>query len=111
MPASLTIPAGFTGPRSTGNGGYAAGALATFVGEPAEVSLRSPVPLDRELEVARDADGAVRLLDGETLVCEGRGVDGLGLEVPEPVSVNEARRAMTRYRGIADGEFSHCFVC
>jgi hypothetical protein len=111
MPDSLTIPAGFNGPRGSGNGGYAAGALAAFVGEPAEVSLRSPVPLDRELEVVRDADGSVRALDGETLVCEGRGLDGLELEIPEPVSVNEARRAMTGYRGVADGEFSHCFVC
>jgi hypothetical protein len=111
MPDSLTIPAGFNGPRGSGNGGYAAGALAAFVGEPAEVSLRSPVPLDRELEVVRDADRSVRALDGETLVCEGRGLDGLDLEIPEPVSVNEARRAMTGYRGVADGEFSHCFVC
>src|SRR5215213_4283422 len=111
MPDSLTIPAGFNGPQSSGNGGYVAGALAGFVGEPAEVSLRSPVPLDRELDVVRDADGSVRVLDGETLVCEGRGIDGLELEVPEPVSVKEARRAMIGYRGMADGEFSHCFVC
>ena len=111
MPETLTVPAGFNGPRRSGNGGYAAGALAAFVGEPAEISLRSPVPLDRELEVVRDADGSVRMLDGEGLVCEGRGLDGLDLEIPEPVSVNEARRAMKGYRGIADGEFSHCFVC
>lgn len=111
MRDSLTIPAGFNGPRDSGNGGYAAGALAAFVGEPAEVSLRSPVPLDRELEVVGDAGGSLRVLDGETLVCEGRGIDGLDLEIPEPVSVNEARRAMTGYRGVTDGEFSHCFVC
>jgi hypothetical protein len=111
MPDALRIPAGFNGPRESGNGGYSAGAVAAFVGEPAEVSLRSPVPLDRELEVVRDADGSVRVLDGETLVCEGRGLDRLELEIPEPVSVNEARRAMAGYRGVADGEFSHCFVC
>jgi len=111
MADTLTIPAGFNGPQSSGNGGYAAGALAAFVGEPAEVTLRSPVPLDRELNVVGEADGAVRMLDGETLVCEGRGLDRLELEIPEPVSVNEARRAMSAYRGVADGEFSHCFVC
>jgi hypothetical protein len=111
MPDSMAVPAGFNGPRQSGNGGYAAGVLAAFAGEPAEISLRSPVPLDRELEVVRDAAGSVRALDGETLVCEGRGLEGLDLEVPEPVSVNEARRAMAGYRGLADGEFSHCFVC
>jgi hypothetical protein len=51
------------------------------------------------------------MLDGETLVGEARAVDGLDLEVPEPVSVKEARRATTGYRGVSDGEFSHCFVC
>ena len=111
MPDSLTVPAAFNGPQRSGNGGYAAGALAAFVGEPAEVSLRSPVPLDTELRVAREADGSVRTFDGETLVCEGRGSGDLDLEVPEPVSVNEARRATARYRGLTDGEFCRCFVC
>jgi len=111
MPDTLTVPAAFNGPRESGNGGYAAGLLAAVAGEPAEVSLRSPVPLDRELDVVGEADGSVRMLDGETLVCEGRGLDGLELEIPEPVSVNEARRAMIAYRGLADGQFSHCFVC
>ena len=111
MPDTLTVPAAFNGPRESGNGGYAAGALAAFVGEPAEVSLRSPVPLDRELSVVGEADGSVRLLDGETLVGEARAIEGLDLEVPEPVSVKEARRATTGYRGLSEGEFSHCFVC
>ena len=111
MPDSLIVPATFNGPQRSGNGGYAAGALASFVGEPAEVSLRSPVPLDRELEVVGEGDGSVRMLDGETLVCEGRGVTDLDLEVPEPVSVDEARTATGRYRGLGDGEFCRCFVC
>src|SRR3954447_21532684 len=108
---SLTIPANFNGPQRSGNGGYAAGSLAAFVGEPAEVSLRSPVPLDRELQIDAQEDGSVRMLAAETLVCEGRPVDGVGLDVPEPVSVEEARLASGRYRGLSDGEFSHCFVC
>lgn len=111
MPDSLTVPATFNGPQRSGNGGYAAGALAAFIGEPAEVSLRSPVPLDTELQVVAEADGSVRMLDGETLVCEGRAVSELGIEVPEPVSVDEARAATGRYRGLSDGEFCRCFVC
>jgi hypothetical protein len=111
VPDSLTVPATFNGPQRSGNGGYAAGALAAFIGEPAEVSLRSPVPLDTELQVVAEADGSVRMLDGETLVCEGRAVSELGIEVPEPVSVDEARAATGRYRGLSDGEFCRCFVC
>jgi hypothetical protein len=111
VPDSLTVPAGFNGPRQSGNGGYTAGVLAAFVGEPAEVSLRSPVPLDTELRVVGEADGSVRMLDGETLVCAGRAVADLDLDIPEPVSVDEARTASGRYRGLIDGEFCRCFVC
>jgi hypothetical protein len=109
--SSVSIAARFNGPQRSGNGGYAAGALAAFVGEPAEISLRSPVPLDLELEVVDREDGSVRMLAGETLVCEGRRVDELSLDVPEPVSVDEARTASGRYRGLSDGEFCRCFVC
>src|SRR4051794_38885470 len=97
--SSVSIAARFNGPQRSGNGGYAAGVLAALVGEPAEVSLRSPVPLGMELEVVDREDGSVRMLAGETLVCEGRPVDELGIEVPDPVSVDEARTASGRYRG------------
>jgi hypothetical protein len=106
----ISIPARRNGPLESGQGGYAAGLLAGFLDGAAEVSLRAPVPLDRDLDVAHD-DGLVRLLDGETLVAEGRAVPGFELDVPEPVSTQEARDATTRYRGLTDGQFSHCFVC
>ena len=77
----------------------------------AEVSLRSPVPLDRELTVERASDASVRALDDETLVAEARAVSGLDVDVPEPVGLAEAREAAERYRGLEDGPFSHCFVC
>ncbi len=109
--STVSIAARFNGPQRSGNGGYAAGVLAAIVGEPAEVSLRSPVPLDTELRVADREDGSVRMLAGETLVCEGRPVGELGLDVPEPVSIDEARAASGRYRGLSDGEFCRCFVC
>ena len=109
--STLSIAARFNGPQRSGNGGYAAGALAACVGEPAEISLRSPVPLDTELQVVEREDGSVRMLAGETLVCEGRAAEALDLDVPEPVSIDEAREAMSRYRGLIDGEFCRCFVC
>jgi len=95
----------------SGNGGYAAGVAASFVDGTAEISLRSPVPLDTPLRVAGEEDGTVRLLDGDLLVVEGRPVDDLDLELPAPVSVEEAREAAGRYRGLLGGEFSRCFVC
>jgi hypothetical protein len=108
---TLSIPGRFNGPLSSGHGGYSSGVIAGFVDGPAEVTLRSPVPLDTSLEVIREEDGSVRVLEGETLVAEAHPAPELELEVPEPVSVEEARLAKTRYRGPSDGLFSRCFVC
>jgi hypothetical protein len=107
--AAIRIPSRFNGPLESGNGGYCAGAIADFVDGPAEVSLRRPVPLDTPLDVDRD-DGAVRVLDGEALVAEARATV-LDIEVPPPVTIDEARAAAESYRGLSHGVFSRCFVC
>ena len=108
---TVSIPRRFNGPLDSGQGGYSAGIVAGFIDGPAEVSLRRPVPLERPLEVARDQDASVRLLDGDELVAEGRPVESIDLDVPEPVSADEARDAVRRYTGSPDGPFSRCFVC
>jgi hypothetical protein len=111
VPESLSIPRRFNGPRSSGQGGYVAGAVASFLDGAAEVSLRRPVPLETPLDLVRDDDGSVAVLDGETLVAEGRPVPEIEAEVPAPVGPSEARAAAERYRGPPDGLFSRCFVC
>lgn len=111
MSSPVSIPGRFNGPLDSGNGGYCSGVVASFVEGPAEVSLRSPVPLDRPLGVVTDGDGAVRLLDGETLVAEGRPAAAIDLQAPAAVSLDEARAAMERYRGLDTGPFCRCFVC
>jgi len=108
---SVHIPSRFNGPLESGNGGYSAGVVAGFVDGPAVVTLRSPVPLDTSLEVAREDGGPVRMLDREVLVAEALPAPDLDVEVPEPVSLEEAHEAAGRYRGLPDGVFSRCFVC
>lgn len=110
MSETLSVPARFNGPLESGHGGYSSGIIAGFVDGPAEVTLRSPVPLDTSLEVDRQ-HGSLRVLDGETVVAEAAPTPGLELEVPEPVSPEEARAAKAGYRGATDDLFSHCFVC
>ncbi len=111
MGDTVAVPKRFNGPLESGNGGYSAGAIAAFVeGDVAEVSLRSPVPLDSPLQVSREGD-ALRVLDGETLVAEAGPVEDLGVEPPEPVGPDAARAAAKRYRGLKGGPFSRCFVC
>jgi hypothetical protein len=104
----LEIPIEFNGPPGSGHGGYVSGRLAALVRGPAEVTLRAPTPLGRPLELDRD-DSAVRLRDGETLIAEARGTDELPLEHPDPVDLEAAERARSRYRG--HHSFKTCFVC
>ena len=100
----------FRGPDTSGNGGYTCGLLASLVGEPAEVTLRLPPPLDRPLRVERRADTAV-LLDGDAVVAEARQA-GLNLDVPAPPSFDEAAHATaSSSRRAGAGEFRECFVC
>jgi hypothetical protein len=108
---TLSIPGRFNGPLTSGHGGYCSGVIAGFVEGPAEVMLRSPVPLDTPLDVIREEEHTVRVLDGETLVAEARSAPELELEMPAPVGIAEARLAAERYRGSADGLFANCFVC
>lgn len=109
---TLLIPERFNGPPQSSNGGYLCGAVAHLLGAAAaEIALRSPPPLETPLSVVRD-DGAARLLDGDTLVAEGRALPALDLEVPDPVSGEEAREASERFPWYHEGHaFPTCFVC
>jgi hypothetical protein len=105
----LTIAKRFCGPPASGNGGYSCGRLAALVGNPAEITLRAPPPLETKLRVER-ADGVARLLHGEQLVAEGRPAT-LELEIPPPPSLDEARAAGRRFSGLEHHPYDTCFVC
>src|SRR5690349_8483150 len=109
--SSVTVASRFNGPLDSGNGGYSAGLFAARLEPgPATVTLRSPVPLDTEIEVEADGEGA-RFLDGETLVAEAERAAGFSLEVPKSPGVEAAREAMKGYPAPAEGLFASCFVC
>jgi hypothetical protein len=105
----LTIEARFNGPDGSANGGYTCGRIAALVGGRAEVTLRSPPPLERPLSVERTGEG-VRILDGDTLVAEAVPAS-VELELPDPPSLAEAEAASARYPGFADHAFPRCVVC
>ena len=115
MRDSLVIPSRFCGPTDSGNGGYTCGRIAAHLDGPAEVTLRRPPPLATAMTVERAGEGSVRVLHGGTLVAECiRLPDGLALELPDPVSIPEARAAGSRSRLRAYPEehpFPACFVC
>jgi hypothetical protein len=105
----MIVPGRFNGPPDSGNGGYTCGLVAGLVGGVAEVTLRLPPPLDRELDVVHD-DVRVEIRDGGRLVAEAEPVE-LAIDVPAPVSQAEAERASRNYAGFAHHAYDTCFVC
>ncbi len=112
---TLLIPARFNGPASSANGGWTAGALAELsvgLGLPAPVTvqLRTPPPLDCELDVVTTDDG-VELRDGHAVVAVARSADALDRVPPEPVDLPTARAAEADYAGHRSHPFPRCFSC
>jgi hypothetical protein len=105
----LVIDPHYAGPPGSANGGYTCGLVASFLDGPAEVTLRRPPPLGRALRV-QTGDGRVEVFDEDALVAEGVPT-ALELDVPEPVTLDEAEEAALRYPGFREHAFPDCFVC
>jgi hypothetical protein len=108
MPA-LVIAERFCGPPTSANGGYACGLVARFLDGPAQVTLRSPPPLGRPLDLRRGGQG-VSLWDDEVLVAEAQAGPAT-FDVPPRVALDDARRAAERYEWLHDHPYPTCFVC
>lgn len=106
--AQIVFDARFRGPPESANGGYASGVAAGLLGAPASVRLMRPPPLDKPLAVER-SDGRLLIVDDGPVIEATR--SELKIQVPEPVSVDEARRASERYAGFRGHPFATCFVC
>jgi hypothetical protein len=115
----FVVPSRFCGPAQSGNGGWVSGHAAALLepgaDESVTVRLRTPPPLDRELQVVRgEADGPRTLVvvDGDHPVAQA--TTGAALEpagIPRSVSFADARVAGERYEGLADHPFPTCFSC
>ena len=104
--SSVVVATRFRGPTTSGNGGFTAGLLAEAcaVDGPVQVTLRTPPPLERPLQVH---DGA--LLDGDTLVAQAE--PGALTALPDGVDLAAARAAEQAYAGLVRHPFPECFVC
>lgn len=108
-PDTLQIGGRFNGPPSSANGGVTCGLLAGWIDGPAEVTLRVPPPLEQGLTVAREGE-RVLLHDRDVLVAEAR-PGRPDVDVPKPVSVEQARRASEGYPWRTGHPYPTCFVC
>ena len=110
----VVIDRRFRGPSESANGGYASATVAEFVppGNGAiAVTLRTPPPLDRPMTAEAAGEGAVALRDGETLVAEANAVPALELELPEPVTFEEAKDAGGNCPWVGEHPYPMCFTC
>ncbi len=109
VPETVIIPRRFCGPPASGNGGYACGLAGSLLGGTAEVTLRSPPPLDRPLEIERSSSGVRLAVDGR-LIAEARPAE-LDLVAPPAPSFEEAMAASRRYPWRESHPYPTCFVC
>jgi hypothetical protein len=113
---SFLVPSRFCGPPQSGNGGWVSGHTAALLGaEPAgavTVRLRTPPPLDRELDVRTGDDRTLTVADGDHPVLEAAAAAPLEPRgIPEPVPFDDAQACGERYEGLQDHPFPTCFSC
>jgi len=109
--STINVRAKFNGPPASGNGGYSCGVIAEAFGAPAAVSLRRPVPLDRELEARREGDGALRVFSDGEVIAEAVAAPPLAPWDRPAIGLAEANAAHRRFAAPPDGHFDNCFVC
>jgi hypothetical protein len=105
---SIIIDKRYCGPPNSGNGGYVCGRLARHISSGAEVTLRAPPPLDKQLDVVATDDGLWELRDGATVVATGRPAS-LELTRLEKASFDEACAA--ELQTPHEHPLPTCFVC
>ena len=89
---SIIIDKRYCGPPNSGNGGYVCGRLARHIRGGAEVTLRAPPPLDKQLDIVAMDEGRFELHDGATVVATAQPAN-VELTRQEKVSFDEARAA------------------
>lgn len=109
LPAQLEIARRFCGPPKSANGGYACGRLAAFIDGAAEVTLRSPPPLDKAMRVVAN-DGGVALFDGDKLIGSASACR-VSLDIPDAPTFREAHVAEQRTIAADKHKLPTCFVC
>jgi hypothetical protein len=83
--------------------------LARHIGNPAEVTLRKPIPSEREMQVVRDGE-TFKLMAGDELIAEGNPT-AIELDLPKPTSFAEAHAAAEKSPAFTNHPFPTCFVC
>jgi hypothetical protein len=104
----IRISRHFEGPTDLTLGGYISGLMAVHLdSDTVEVTMRKPTLMERPLVLDTSTPDRVFLYDGDTLLNEARPAE-LEMEIPEPISLEQARKAARRD---AVAAFPNCFGC
>ncbi len=89
----------FKGPPQSGNGGYVGGLFSRTIDSSGqgdvEVTLRSPIPLDKPMQVSHLDDGTATISDGDTLIAQVKPVQW-EMEIPAPPPWKDIEAAASR---------------
>jgi hypothetical protein len=102
----VIIPPRYNGPPGSANGGYACGLISEALGGGFEVTLLRPPPVGVDLDLVGH-----ELRQGDVVIAEARRAPPLDLDVPAPVSVEEAEEASKGYPGFQHHAYPTCFTC
>lgn len=105
----ILIPRRYNGPDNSGNGGYSAALLGRLIDGPASVRLHVPPPLETPMRV-EETDSGLVAVHGEQIVMEAAPAE-IHVEVPAPISREEAEAAIEGFPGWEFHGASSCFVC
>jgi hypothetical protein len=110
MPDELSVDRRFHSWEGVAHGGYVAGHLAQRAGPSCEVTLRQAVPFDTAMSLAEDGLGRITLgADGTVLARAERAP--IQVDVPPPVSFDEASAASWNHVSIPIHPTPTCFCC
>ena len=109
MVETIIIDNQFNGPPNSGHGGYVAGTFADLMEGTAEVTLRSPPPLNRSMTVSRHGKN-VYISIADKLVGEVR-PGKLQVSIPDCPDRELVALAETRFIEFKKDDFQQCFAC
>jgi hypothetical protein len=105
----VRVASRFNGPPQSGNGGWSAALLGKHIGPEVQVTLKRPIPVDRDIQVVVEGESAT-LMDGDLEISSARSAE-LDLDIPEAVSFEQAATARANFAGYRKHPFPGCFVC
>ena len=106
----ITIDPQFNGPPGSGNGGYAAGLIASALGRLVRVRLRRPLPLGVELSLADAGPDEWNLMNGDEVLATATSAS-VDIDVPPSPGYAAALEASKSYPKPEDHDLPGCFVC